>query len=251
MDKTFREFQLQKELKDLEREKYPSDQDLERIKEINEELVGLRANKQDKQLVQDQSIPDIDYNDIEDINLPDQRLDQLIESIDPNTVDLYTLKVLKKAVRLKTERQKVKKDLIKLKEQEIVNEAELDELKKEKNFMQGKKNSDGIIPFRENVYQKRLKEATTRGQRFKLKLVKAQTKMHNAGIIIPRKINSATKVIGEISNSLGELGNQFNAQSGYKEPKGKKKSKQSEEFDINSDYGFNTKSIFNAKKTDW
>ena len=251
MDKTFREFQLQKELKDLEKEKYPSDQDLERIKEINEELAGLRANKQDKQLVQDQSIPDIDYNEIEDIELPDQRLDQLIESIDPNTVDLYTLKVLKKAVRLKTERQKVKKELIKLKEQEIVNEAELEELKKEKNFMQGKKNKDGTIPFRENVYQKRLKEATTRGQQFKLKLVKAQTKMHNAGIIIPRKINSATKVIGEISNSLGEMGDQFNAQSGYKEPKGKKKSKQSEEFDINSDYGFSVDKIFNAKKTGW
>ena len=247
MDKTFRVYQLQQELKALEREKYPSDQDLERIKEIKEELAGLRAKNHQEQLVQDKSIPDIDYNDIQDIELPDQRLDQLIESIDPNTVDLYTLKVLKKAVRLKTERQKVKKELIKLKEQEIVNEAELEELKKEKNFMQGKKNKDGTIPFRENVYQKRLKEATTRGQRFKLKLLKAQTKMHNAGIIIPRKINSATKVIGEISNSLGEMGNQFNAQSGYKEPKGKKKSKQSEEFDINSDFGFSIKKVFNSK----
>ena len=226
MDKTFRVYQLQQELKALEREKYPSDQDLERIKEIKEELAGLRAKNHQEQLVQDKSIPDIDYNDIQDIELPDQRLDQLIESIDPNTVDLYTLKVLKKAVRLKTERQKVKK---------------------EKNFMQGKKNKDGTIPFRENVYQKRLKEATTRGQRFKLKLLKAQTKMHNAGIIIPRKINSATKVIGEISNSLGEMGNQFNAQSGYKEPKGKKKSKQSEEFDINSDFGFSIKKVFNSK----
>lgn len=251
MDKSFREFQLQKELKDLEKEKYPSDQDLERIKEIKEELAGLRAKNQPSQLDQDKNLQDIDYNDIQDIELPDKRLDQLIESIDPNTVDLYTLKVLKKAVRLKTERQKVKKELIKLKEEEIVNEAELEDLKKEKNFMQGKKNSDGTIPFRENVYQKRLKEAKTKKERLAIQLVKAQTKFHNAGIIIPRKINAATKVIGEISNSLGEMGGQFNAQSGYKEPKGKKKGKAKEEFDINSDYGFNTKEIFNAKDFKW
>ena len=239
MDKSFREFQLQQELKALEKEKFPSDQDLERIKEIKEEILLQRAKNQPKELVQDKSIPDIDYNDIEDINLPDQRLDQLIESIDPNTVDLYTLKVLKKALRLKTERQKIKKELINLKEQEVINEAELEELKKEKYYMQGKKNKDGTIPFRENVYQKRLKEAKNSKQRLAIKFVKAKTKLHNASIILPRKINTATEAIGQISDSLGEMGKNFSGTS-------RKKGKASQDFEAN-DFGFNTKDVFNKK----
>lgn len=247
MDKDFRQFQLRKELAQLEKQKFLSDQEEERIKEIKEELQDLRQTKTFEQ------IPDIDYSETEDLKIDEKELDNIIASIDVNNADNHTLKTLEKAVTMKERRIKLLKKIKQLEQDEFTQEAELEELKKEKNFMQGKKNKDGTIPFRENVYQKRLAEAKTGRQRLNLKLIKAQTKMHNAMIIAPKKIAAVSNAIGEISRGIGDMGSQFGNYSGYEEPKPKKKSKkksQDSEQDTSYDFGFNPKDVFNLKG-DW
>src|SRR3990167_5479261 len=236
MDKDFREFQLRKELAQLEKTKYLSDQDEERIKEINQELASLRYKKTIEE------IPDIDYSETEDLNIDEKELDNIIASIDINNADNHTLETLEKAVRMKERRIKLLKKIKQLEQDEFTQEAELEELKKEKNYMQGKKNKDGTIPFRENVYQKRLAEAKTTKQRISLKLVKAQTKIHNGMIIAPKKIAKVSNAIGQITNEIGKIGDQFSGYSVYGTTSGKKsKKKQSNEQDY--DFGFSPKKV--------
>src|SRR3990167_1688880 len=242
MDKDFREFQLRKELAQLEKQNYLSDQDDERIKEIKEELNSLQYKKTIEQ------IPDIDYSETEDLKIDEKELDNIIASININNADNHTLETLEKAVRMKDRRIKLLKKIKQLEQDTFVEEAELEDIKKEKNFMQCKKNKDGTIPFRENIYQKRLAEAKTGKERLRLKLIKAQTKINNAMIILPKKIGTVSQAIGQISNELGNIGNQFDSYDKPSKKKGKKKSDtEPDEQDTSNDYGFNIDNIFKTK----
>ena len=250
MDKDFRAFQLKKELAQLQKTKYLSDQDEERIKEINQELASLRYKKTIEE------IPDIDYSETEDLKIDEKELDNIIASIDVNNADNHTLETLEKAVRMKERRIKLLKKIKQLEQDELSQEAELEELKKEQNYLQGKKNKDGTIPFRENIYQRRLAEAKTPKERRKLKMIKIQTKFHNAMILAPLKIGKISSAIGQISNELGKMGDQFGSYSGYSDQPEKKKSKkgkqnsQENEFTVGNDFGFTQEKVF-GKKFDW
>lgn len=193
---------------------------------------------------------------IDPINQARQREDSLMDLIVDQEKMFEELKLKKKLVELKQENQKI--------------EQQLADSSKEESYYTDKKDKDGIINLRKEKYNdtmdslklelqiaketddkekiKQLKQEIS-----KLQGVKLRTMFANAMIKIPRKINSFSKMMGDLSDGIGKVGNQVGNLEANKtnKKKGKKKTKGSNHNDDDQDdigdFGFNTKNMFDKK----
>ena len=169
------------------------------------------------------------------------------------------------------EELKAKKKLLELKQENQKIEQQIAEESTEASYYTDPKDKDGIIPLRKQKYNdsmdalnlelqiaketddkekiKQLKSEISR-----LRSIKIRTMFQNAMIKIPRKINGFSKMMGDLSDGIGKVGNQVgnmdnSNQSNAKSKKKGKKSKSSDNIDDNDigDFGFNTKNMFDKK----
>ena len=111
---------------------------------------------------------------------------------------------------------------------------------------------NSLLAAKQNEKIKQLKAEIGR-----LRGIKIKTMFANAMIKIPRKINSFSKMMGDLSDGIGKVGSQVgnldNTSSSKSKKKGKKgKAKSSDDIDDNDigDFGFNTKNMFDKKFKD-
>lgn len=240
MDNKERLNKLMTRLRELQRNMFKSDAELEEEIQVTNEITFLLGESDPKPTKQ---LDQVDLN--EDIHFD--------ATIKPREARNLTENKLQELERQKKELNNLIKiantqsDIDKLKEK-------LKEINQESNYITSKPDKEGMVHIREDVYKRRLEElqqelqiTTGRWKRFRLQSKINSIKSKKKAIQTQNTIHKIGKVAMSISEGIGKLGNELSplaklGDMGEKKPKDHK-GKKEEPFD----FGFNIDNVFNSK----